>query len=191
MKTKPNTKSKTFIAFAAIFCCIISLNSFGQNPIIPTAQDFAGTWSGATASGNETVQITLTSNWKCEFMVNGAPSNSVNPVIAYRLPQYFPAAITQNGPPASPEITIKFYTQNAVAGVRVPTNTPNTSSPAGDIPVVPTMMEQVYTGVAVLAVNNTGNYEMTLYLDPANYHENPPSASSPDASTPYCVLVRQ
>src|SRR5262245_23653899 len=118
MKTKTKPQSKFLIALATILCCIISLVSFGQSsPIVPTEQDFQGTWLGSSHDGN-TIEITLTSNWKCEFKINGVPMESVNPVIGYRLPQFFPQTVASVGSPSAPEITVKFYTQDAIAGIR-------------------------------------------------------------------------
>src|SRR5687768_18434526 len=107
MKTKTKSQSKILIAFAIFFCCFVSLNSFGQNSFVPTQQDFHGTWTGATQSGN-TVEIKLNSNWSCEFKVNGAPVHADNPVTGYRLPQYNPKVVAESGPPSAPEISIKI-----------------------------------------------------------------------------------
>ena len=190
MKTKRNTHFK--IMLTAIVCCIISLTSFGQTPIIPTFQDFQGTWVGVNADGRP-VEITLTSDWRCAFNTdNNVPMHSDNPVVAYRMPQFSPKSLADNGPPTSPEIMIKFYTQNAMNGVLVARNS-NNALPVGDNSLSTNMIEQVYMGVAVITQNSSGQMEMELYLDAVNYQSAPPVVnSSPDgSSTPYCVLVRQ
>lgn len=192
MKTKTNPQSKILIVFAAILCCIVSTNSFGQNAIIPIFQDFHGTWVGTNVNGIP-VEITLTSDWKCTFnTANNLPMHSDNPVVAYRMPQYFPKTLADNGPPTSPEITIKFYTQNAMSGILVARNSTNTPS-VGDNSVNTNMIEQVYIGLALLSQNTSGQMEMELYLDAVNYQSAPPVLSSaPDANNvPYCVLVKQ
>jgi hypothetical protein len=184
MKTK--TKSKILFGLAAIFCCVISLSSFGQNSIIPQFQDFHGTWQGLNASGQQ-VEMTLTSDWKCTFNVNNAPIHADNQIKAYRMPQFFPKNLAANGPPTSPEITVKFYTQNALAGIRLATNSTNS---VGNNSVTVNSTEQIYTGLAVLSTNASGQLEMALYINAADYSDVPPSL--PDANAvPYCVLVKQ
>jgi hypothetical protein len=186
MKTKTKPQLKILIVFAAILCCIFSLNSFAQNPIVPTMQDFIGTWVGANQDGMP-VEVKLNSNWSCEFKVNGAPVHANNPVTGYRLPQYSPRAIAENGAPAAPEILVKFYTRNAIAGVRTDAaaSASNNSSTITD-----TSVEQVYSGIAVIAFNNnTQRNELTLYLDINNFSSG--AALNTDNATPYCVLTIQ
>ncbi len=186
MKTKTKPQFKTIIAFAIFLSCIVSLNSFGQNSYVPTLQDFYGTWVGTNQEGNS-VEVKLNSNWSCEFKVNGTPVHANNPVTGYRLPQYSPRAIAENGSPAAPEILIKFYTRNAIAGVRTDAaaSASNNSSTITD-----NSIEQVYSGIAVIAFNNnTQRNELTLYLDINNFSSG--AALDTDNATPYCVLIIQ
>ena len=187
MKTKTKLQSKILIAFAISLCCFVSVNSFGQNSFVPTKQDFHGTWVGATPTGN-TIELKLNSNSSCEFKVNGAPVHLDNPVTAYRLPQYNPKTIAESGPPSAPEIFIKFYTRDALNGIRAAV--PNTN--ANSSTVTDNSVEQVYSGIAVLSLNSSTNrYDMALYLDIDNFSSVSPDVTGTDAAAPYCILSLQ
>lgn len=182
MKTKTKPQWKVLIAFAAILCCVISASA--QTPIIPTFDDFHGTWIGPTPTG-ENVSVTLAANGACNFNVNGSPLNAGNTIVGYRLPQYSPKAIADNGAPSASEIVIKFFTQNAIAGVRTAASSPASNSST----VTDNSVEQIYTGYAVISRDASGHDEMTLYLDVLHFSSAPPSSS--DGSAPYCTLIKQ
>ncbi len=182
MKTKTDTKSKILIVSAAILCCAIS--AFSQNQIIPSMQDFQGTWIGNNIDGR-VVSVTLTSDWKSTFTVSGVPLISSNPVIAYRLPQYLSAS-----PITSPEITIKFYTQGAIDGVRIAANN-NASATLSDNSVSVNTIEQIYTGLAMISFNSSGQLEMALYMDAQNFTTVPPALDVDASNKLYCTLTKQ
>src|SRR5690242_17650436 len=169
MKTKTKSRTKILFVLAVFFCCFVSLNSFGQNTFIPTQQDFHGTWTGVTPDGN-TVEIKLNPNSSCEFKVSGVPIHPANPVTGYRLPQYAPKFVEQNGSPSAPEIFIKFYTRNAISGIRASAPASSTNSSA----VTDNSVEQVYSGIAVISQNASGQSEMKLYLDVNNFSSTAP-----------------
>lgn len=184
MKTKPK-QSKFLIALATILCCIISVNSFGQNTI-PSLQDFHGTWVGQNVDGRN-VSVTLTSDWRCNFTVSGQSLSVNNPVIAYRLPDYLGAS-----QPTSPQITIKFFTQGAISGIRVAASSNNASSSINDHSLSVNTVEQIYTGLAVISSTTTGQLQMAIYMDPQNFTSVPPALDpDPSQNRPYCTLVKQ
>ena len=182
MKTKTKTRSRLILC-ATLLWCFISLNTYAQSAL--QLSDFHGTWTG----GNDatSVSITLTQKWGCTFNVNGSPLDAGNSIVAYRLPQYSPKALVDNGPPSASEVIIKFYTQNAMTGVRAPANSSNNAVSLTEN----NMIEQIYTGLAVISTNASGQFEMTLYMDVNNFSSVAPSVNPSAGAIPYCTLVKQ
>ena len=127
--------------------------------------------------------------------MNGNPiGHAANPIIGFRLPQLTARAIADNGMPPTPEITIKFFTNEAIRGITAPA--PASASAASNSMTTGTV-DQLYTGIVILSTTPNGEDQMELYIDFTNFSSVTPdtiigpNGSLLSTSTPYCTLIKQ
>jgi hypothetical protein len=167
--------------------------TFVADPSVFPVSVFPGTWMGVDQASNH-VTLTLTSTWICSMEINGVPvhSNSNNSnIVGFRLPQYYTSSAS--GGPAGAEKVIKFYTQNAIEGIMAPA--PSNTSAMASNSLVTGQVQQTFTGLAVVSLNASGQYELRLYMDFNNFTSVPAveHTVAPDGNpvTPDFTLIRQ
>lgn len=145
---------------------------------------FHGTWVGTSQRGDH-IQLVLGNRWNSALTINGSPDHANNAILGYRLPEYNPTYIAENGPPSSEKLTIKFFTNNAIHGILAPSSSPSSSQ---NITLAENTVQQIYTGQAVVTLNSSGQYQMVIYVDMDNF-----SSVSPEASqaTSIYTLIKQ
>ena len=104
-----------------------------------------------------------------------------------------------SSPFSGPQRTIKFFTQDGLRGIPAPVHTsahdPLLANPDPNSVAIATSVQQIYTGLALVSINGSGQYEMALFINMDQFSSVPPavdfSINPMGDASPYATLIRQ